>query len=1357
MVLEDNLRRIAGWLGLITAALGAVVLAGWMKNTNPLDVLHLNSAPMTPNAALCLLLAGVSLWLQLRTAPLARRCGLTSAAIALLVALAALAHELFQVDLGLDRLLASALRSDADSTPLRMSVHAALIIAASAVALVGLRQARSAVKWPISAWMANLVIGLSAAVLMGVEFATSDDIVRPLRFSSHLALGLLVLGIGTLLARPGDPHMRALFARSTIGTLARRLFIFAAIVPLVISGILAWLVRNEIVTLADSVVLFVVAIMLCGIGVALLSLVTTAGISESREEAEQARAQVTARLQEQTAQLQDTIARRTAELREANASLRAAADSNALLALVAQNTVNGVVITDATGRIEWCNAAFTRVTGYEFDEIKGRKPGHFLQGAGTDPVTIAKLRAAERDGQPCNVEILNYTKRGTPFWQIIDLQPVRDQSGRLVHFIANQTDITGQRADKTRLEHLNQRFELAARAAHLGVWEWDAATQRSIWDQRTLEIYGVHADDFKGTLEDWKRRVHPEDRDAAIARIQAAMASSSHFEQEFRILRASDGAERFLQSRAIVQRDAQGRLLRITGTERDITAERESSQKMEALYERLRLALRSSNYGVWEYDLVTGKRIWDDRILEMFGMTRAEFDDSRPMWLERIHPEDRGAAAENMRRVIAGELPEYVVSFRIVRPDGTIRHTNSHGYLHRDQRGNPVRLVGLSRDVTNEKQMAQALDLAEQRWQLAIEGTNDSVWDWDIVTGRIFHDERWARMLGYAPGELEDTIAAWNALVHPDDLAGTEAAVYEHFEERTKDYQHALRFRAKDGTWRWILDRGKVVRRSEDGRPLRMAGTHSDITEHKLLEQRLRKSEELASEVSRLAQIGGWELDMITRRVTWTDGTRRIHEVDDTYLPTMESMWQFYPADTVESVKAAFNDVTPASPSFDIEVPFITARGRRLWVRILGHGEFMRGRALNVHGAIQDVTSRHESEGARRQLETQLFQAQKMETLGTLAGGIAHDFNNLLTGIIGYHELAADSLPEDHPARTCLVEARNASLRARELVEQILTFGRQTGGAVYDPIDLPLVVEEARRFLRATLPSNITIDVAFAPNCGSVLADATQIHQLILNLGSNAAHAMRQHGGHLKIAIEPTEVTPDLALTLGNSPASSYVRLSISDTGHGMDEATRRRIFDPFFTTKNTREGTGLGLAVVHGIVRSHRGAIDVESAPGQGSTFHIYLPAAKAETETEPTDLTMETAPRGGGEYVCVVDDEEVVGSCTKLVLANKGYHSLVFASAEKCLAELESNLDQCSVLITDQTMPGMQGTELATTLRRRRPDLPVVIMSGYFSKISPQALDDLGQVELLGKPFTTDELLHAVHRALHPVAKIS
>jgi PAS domain S-box-containing protein len=1353
MWLDQTLRRIAGSLGIVTAALGALVLLGWFENTDPLAFLGLNAAPMKPAAAACLVIAGSSLCLQLCARVILRRVGVAIAFFALAIALATLVARWLNLDPCLDSLLARLL-DVADGTGLRMSSHSALALSGLSLALIFLARKRGPKQWPISAWLANLVLGLSVAGLLAAEFATTNDFIRPLRFSSHLSIALLLLGVGTLLARPEDRHIRVLFAQSTAGMLARRLFIAVAVAPMCFSAALAWLVRHQHLLLGDSVVLFVAAVIVFGFGIALFSVEAAADINASREDAEHERRVLTTRLQEQAAQLQDTVSQRTRELREANASLRSAAESSDLLALVAQNTTSAVIIANAQGQIEWVNTAFTRLTGYELSEVKGRKRREVLEGRDTSAAASAMLRAAERIGEPCNVEIIHYTKDGAAFWHVVDLQPARDRSGQVVNLIANLTDITGQRADKTRLEQLNQRFELATRAANLGVWEWNAVSEQSTWDERTLEIYGLSAEEFNGTLEQWIQRIHPDDRDTVIDHVKAALATGYHYEHDFRILRASDGAERYVESRAIVQRDAQGKAVRVAGTERDVTSEREATRKTETLNKRLRLALRSSNFGVWEYDIVSGRRHWDDRTLEIFDIARDEFDETRPMWLERIHPEDRAVAAEHMRRVIAGELPEYAIHFRIVRPDASLRHVDSVGHLERDERGNAVRLVGLSRDVSEQKHMAQALDLAEQRWQLAIEGTNDSVWDWDLVTGEIFRDERWARMLGYSSDEIENTNAGWKALVHPDDLVANESAVREHFEQRTSFYQHELRIRAKDGSWRWILDRGKVVRRASDGRPLRMAGMHTDVTVRKQLEQRLQKSEELASEVSRLAQIGGWEIDLVTPQVTWTEGTRRIHDVDDTFQPTIESVWQFFPPDGLPIAKGALNDLEPTQPSFDIQLPLLTARGRRLWVRILGHGEFHHGKLTSVHGAIQDVTAQHESEETRRQLETQLFQAQKMETLGTLAGGIAHDFNNLLTGIIGYHELAADSLPSEHPSRVCLDEARNASLRARKLVDQILTFGRQSG-ADHDPIDLSGVVEEARRFLRSTLPANITIEVNCTLACGAVAADATRMHQVLLNLGSNAAHAMRQQGGTLRVSLQPANLTPELALSLGTTINNNYVRLSVSDTGHGMDESTRRRIFDPFFTTKNSQEGTGLGLAVVHGIVRSHGGTIDVESTPGQGSTFHIYLP--RATEENVLMERTPDAVPRGGGEYVCVVDDEEVVGSCTKLVLENKGYRSLIFNSAEQCLAEVGSNPSRCTVLVTDQTMPGMQGTELAVKLRKAFPALPVVIMSGYFSKISAHALDELGQVELLAKPFTTDELAHAVHRALHSTSTLN
>jgi PAS domain S-box-containing protein len=775
---------------------------------------------------------------------------------------------------------------------------------------------------------------------------------------------------------------------------------------------------------------------------------------------------------------------------------------------------------------------------------------------------------------------------------------------------------------------------------------------------------------------------------------------------------------------------------------------RHANDHLATLNERLQLALRSSNYGVWELDVTTGRLVWDDRMIEIYGLRRKDFGGQRTDWTRRLHSQDAEAAVRIFDNILSGNADSYDTVFRILRPDGSIRHVEAHGFLQRDPNGKPVKLAGLNRDISAEQELFEALHVAEQRWKLAIESTNDAVWDWNFNTGYVFHDAVWSGMLGYREGEVDHSIDSWRKLVHPEDLPACEVLFQQHVDQRTPHYQSEYRMLASNGEWRWVLDRGKVVSRETDGRPARMVGTHTDITARKKMERHLLRTEEMADHVSRIALIGGWELDLASSRLSWSSGVNRIYDLEEGYQPTPEAALEYFPIEARETLKAALGDATAQAKAFDLELPLNTSRGRRVWVRVQGKTEIREGVAVRIYGAIQDITANHESETARRQLEMQLFQAQKMETLGTLAGGIAHDFNNLLTGIIGYHELAAESVPEDHPARACLAESRVASLRARELVEQILTFGRQSSGEGHEASDLGLVVEEARRFLRATLPANIIINTTVNPSCSLVNADTAQIHQVLLNLGSNAAHAMREKGGTLHVSLQGTSISADQGSALGGISSGGYVRLSVSDTGHGMDEATMQRIFDPFFTTKSSREGNGLGLAVVHGIVRAHHGAINVESTIGAGSTFHIYLPAA---AEVRSVGIVERAPPPGGsGEMIFIVDDEDIVLRSAKVVLEKRGYRVSAFNSAEKCIARMREANGHCNALITDQTMPGMQGTELVAAAREIIAGLPVVIMSGYFSKIPKRTLDQLGQVRLLPKPFTGNELAATLHDAM-------
>jgi CheY-like chemotaxis protein len=343
-------------------------------------------------------------------------------------------------------------------------------------------------------------------------------------------------------------------------------------------------------------------------------------------------------------------------------------------------------------------------------------------------------------------------------------------------------------------------------------------------------------------------------------------------------------------------------------------------------------------------------------------------------------------------------------------------------------------------------------------------------------------------------------------------------------------------------------------------------------------------------------------------------------------------------------------------------------------------------------------------------------------------------------------------MAEDDPARSCLNASRSACLRACQLVEQILVFSRQTTGTERVSVDVAFVVEEARRFLRATVPATIQIEVSVAQVCGRVLADPTQLNQVLLNLGSNAAHAMRAGPGLMRITAERSDLSATQAAVHGNLQAGTYLHLSLSDTGHGMDAETQARIFDPFFTTKEVGKGTGLGLAIVHGIVRSHGGMIEVDSTLGAGTTFHIYLPAAKGEGDR--TEMAPAAPVRGAGEVICIVDDEQLVANAARLSLERFGYQPTVFHSSDECLKALRQEHAGCALLLSDQTMPGMTGLELSTEVRKFAPSLPIIVMSGYFSKVSAGALEQIGRISLLAKPFTTTELTQAVHRALHPDA---
>jgi signal transduction histidine kinase/ActR/RegA family two-component response regulator len=382
----------------------------------------------------------------------------------------------------------------------------------------------------------------------------------------------------------------------------------------------------------------------------------------------------------------------------------------------------------------------------------------------------------------------------------------------------------------------------------------------------------------------------------------------------------------------------------------------------------------------------------------------------------------------------------------------------------------------------------------------------------------------------------------------------------------------------------------------------------------------------------------------------------------------------------------------------------------------------------------------------RQHLTEELRQVQKMEAVGQLAGGVAHDFNNVLAAMIGFTELATQNMPASSPVWHQLQEVLRAGHRAKALVHQILTFSRGTD-PVYAPVQLPPLVEEALALLRASLPSTIDIRQHIDPAVGAVLADPTQLHQVLINLCANAEYAMRQTGGVLEIRLEAVEVGPALVAQYPTLHLGSHVRLTVRDTGQGMPPDVVKRIYDPFFTTKAIGEGTGIGLSVVHGIVGNHGGTITVESQIGQGTTFMIYVPCI-------PWDMIREVQEEGPFPSqpgrLLFVDDEPALVRLGHAVLTQLGYDVTTCTSSVEALAAFQTDPHHFDLVITDYTMPQMTGDALTRALRRLRPDIPIILETGFSHTIDARQATALGINAFLLKPWTVRELARTIAQVL-------
>jgi PAS domain S-box-containing protein len=663
-------------------------------------------------------------------------------------------------------------------------------------------------------------------------------------------------------------------------------------------------------------------------------------------------------------------------------------------------------------------------------------------------------------------------------------------------------------------------------------------------------------------------------------------------------------------------------------------------------------------------------------------------------------------------------------------------------YVYRDR---PGRLVFAARQALARRGAAHRRPAPRGgrtgRWWVEIaESVDVVVYLAEAPGGRILYlsppfERIWGRPVAGARSES----FAWADTVHPDDrekylAAAARAPFGQGF---------SLEYRILDagGAVRWIHERRFAVRAGR-GRSPRFAGMARDITEDKKADDALRASEQSFRAVFDQAAVGVVQTEVATgrfikvnRRFCQITGRSRQELGQLTYMAITHPDYAADDQKYIEQLK------TGAIREYSREKRYLRKDGSEVWVQLTVSPMWTPGEKPDYCIVIaQDITQ-------RKRLEEQMAQAQKMEAIGKMAGGIAHDFNNILAAINGYAQLADLTLEENPTARHHLGAVLQASGRAADLVRQILALSRHQP-LQRRPTALAPVMAESLKLLRATIPATIEFEVSLAPDTPVVLADSTQLHQILMNLGLNAAHAMKEGPGRLQVGLKPWVIGRRKVAGAPRLAPGRYARLSVRDTGHGMDKATLRKIFEPFFTTKPEGEGTGLGLAVVQGIMNSYEGAATVASTPGEGTTFDLYFPAHEGEAAPDaPKDRPI---PRGQGQKILFVDDEELLARLAHEVLTGLGYQVEFATRPDRALALVREDPLRFDLVFTDQTMPGMTGLALAAGLRQLRPALPVILMTGSSLALTTEHLEAAGIRQLLPKPATLCSLGLAAHAAL-------
>ena len=796
--------------------------------------------------------------------------------------------------------------------------------------------------------------------------------------------------------------------------------------------------------------------------------------------------------------------------------------------------------------------------------------------------------------------------------------------------------------------------------------------------------------------------------------------------------------DRVFHCRVEAIKDGRGRPTGVQGLARDVTEQRKAEEALKITESKYRAVVDNALEGI--VVVQDGRLVFYNHRFESETAYTADVLDRS--YIEFIHPDDLPLVADRYERRLRGEGLDYPFVCRVLVADGGVRWVEIKA-IPTLWEGKPAHIY-FFKDATDLKEAEAARVESELQYKTLFQESLSAIFVLDEEAR--FVDANRAG-LDFLACDREELLGRTLWDFSPPDQLERQKKAHGTF---TRPRVQETNFLVGDSIKQLLLN---MVPSKHRGRTMLFA-IGQDVTPYRRVEEgleasreALKKQRDLFNNTIEALTHPFYVIDPYTYQVLLANRAAGVTAGDSPMTCHALTHKRSTPCSGEEAACPVDEIVATGRPA-TVEHLHFDAQGLPRYHEVHSYPVFdEQGRVAQVIVYSLDITSRKRYEEERKGLEMQLRQAQKMEAIGTLAGGIAHDFNNILAAISGYTELAIFKQANMQKTRENLEQVLKASERARQLIAQILTFSRQSEQEL-KPLELEPIVKESLKFLRASLPSTIRIDTEMTVGSSVVLADPGQMQQVLMNLCTNASHAMYDRGGILTVRLEKVEMTAEDRTRPSVLAPGRYLRLTVGDTGPGMPPEVLARIFEPYFTTKKPGEGTGLGLAVVHGIVKSHGGTIVTESEPGRGSRFHVFLPLMESGTEVEAE--AEETALPRGTERILFVDDEEPLVDIGRQMLEHLGYRVSTRTSSPEALELFMARPDRFDLVITDQTMPNMTGIQLSEEMTRIRPGLPVLLCTGFSLQLSEEKMKAAGIWRLLMKPLSIGQVAGVIREIL-------